>query len=51
MPPDHPLLSLENTVLTPHLGYVTERGFRAMYGQAVEDIAAFLGGTPVRVIE
>jgi phosphoglycerate dehydrogenase-like enzyme len=51
IPPDHPLLSLENTVLTPHLGYVTERGFRAMYGQAVEDIAAFLRGTPVRVIE
>jgi phosphoglycerate dehydrogenase-like enzyme len=51
IPPDHPLLSLENTVLTPHLGYVTERGFRAMYGQAVEDIAAFLQGKPVRVIE
>jgi phosphoglycerate dehydrogenase-like enzyme len=51
IPPDHPLLSLENAVLTPHLGYVTERGFRAMYGQAVEDIAAFLRGKPVRVIE
>ena len=51
MPPDHPLLSLENTVLTPHLGYVSERGFRAMYGQAVEDISAFLCGAPVRIID
>lgn len=51
IPPGHPLLSLENTVLTPHLGYVTERGFRAMYGQAVEDISAFLRGQPLRVID
>jgi phosphoglycerate dehydrogenase-like enzyme len=51
IPPRHPLVSLENTVLTPHLGYVSERGFRSMYGQAVEDIAAFLRGEPIRVIE
>lgn len=47
---DHPLLSLENTVLLPHLGYVSERAFRAMYGEVVEDIAAYRAGRPVRVI-
>ena len=51
LPPDHPLLRLPNTVLTPHLGYVIEEGYRGYYGDAVEDIAAFLAGSPIRVIE
>jgi phosphoglycerate dehydrogenase-like enzyme len=50
LPPDHELLALENAVLLPHLGYVSEAGFRVMYGQVVEDILAFLGGEPVRVV-
>jgi phosphoglycerate dehydrogenase-like enzyme len=50
LPPDHELLALENAVLLPHLGYVSEAGFRVMYGQVVEDILAFLGGEPVRVL-
>lgn len=50
LPPHHPLLALDNTVLAPHLGYVTEPGFRQMYGQVVEDIKGFLDGTPVRLI-
>ena len=45
---DHPLLTLDNTVITPHLGYVTEEGYRLAYGQALEDIRAFLGGTVLR---
>ena len=51
LPLDHPLRSLPNTVLTPHVGYVIEEGYRGYYGDAVEDIAAFLRGSPVRVIE
>jgi phosphoglycerate dehydrogenase-like enzyme len=50
LPRDHPLLALENTVLTPHLGYVSAEGLAEMYGQAVEDLAAYLGGEPIRVI-
>ena len=45
---DHPLLALDNVVLTPHLGYVTEEGYRLAYGHAVEDIRAFLEGTVLR---
>ena len=48
---DDPLLSLENAVLLPHLGYVSEPGFRAMYGEVVQDIAAWMRGAPIRVIE
>jgi len=51
LPPDHPLRRLENVVLTPHLGYVTTENYRLAYGEAVEDIRAFLAGSPVRVIE
>jgi phosphoglycerate dehydrogenase-like enzyme len=50
LPADHPLRRLANTVLTPHLGYVTAENYRLVYGQAVEAIAAYLAGTPVRVI-
>ena len=51
LPAGHPLTTLGNVVLLPHLGYVSEPGFRQMYGQVVEDIAAFLAGTPIRVID
>jgi phosphoglycerate dehydrogenase-like enzyme len=50
LPRDHPLLELPNTVLTPHLGYVSREGLAEMYGQVVEDLAAVLRGEPIRVI-
>jgi D-3-phosphoglycerate dehydrogenase len=48
LPVDHPFRKLDNLVLTPHLGYVTEEGFRSHYGQMVEGIGAWLKGEPVR---
>jgi phosphoglycerate dehydrogenase-like enzyme len=50
LPRDHPLRGLPNTVITPHLGYVTEETYRIFYGQALEDVEAFLRGAPVRVL-
>ena len=50
LPQDHPLRSVPNTVLTPHMGYVTDETYRVFYGDAVENIKAFLNGSPVRVI-
>jgi phosphoglycerate dehydrogenase-like enzyme len=50
LPSGHPLLLLPNTVLTPHLGYVTTETYRIFYGQALEDIHAYLRGAPVRVV-
>ncbi len=47
---DHPLRDLPNTVITPHLGYVTEEGYRIFYGQALEDVKAWLAGQPLRVL-
>ena len=51
LPADHPYRSLKNTLLTPHIGYVTTDGYDFMYGDAVEDIKAFLSGAPVRVVQ
>jgi len=51
LPADHPLRSLDNTVLTPHVGYVTREVYDVFYGDAVEDIAAFKAGSPLRVME
>ena len=51
LPPGHPLLALDNVVLTPHLGFVTAEGYAVFFGQAVEAILAFLDGkTPPRVV-
>jgi phosphoglycerate dehydrogenase-like enzyme len=49
LPADHPLRSLDNVTLTPHLGYVTIETLRAFYGDMPEAIAAFAAGAPIRV--
>jgi phosphoglycerate dehydrogenase-like enzyme len=50
LPVDHPLRRAPNTVLTPHLGYVTEENYRVFFEQTVEAVEAFLAGSPVRVL-
>jgi phosphoglycerate dehydrogenase-like enzyme len=51
LPAGHPLRSAPRTVLTPHLGYVTDDSYRVFYGDAVEDIAACAAGRPVRGVD
>jgi phosphoglycerate dehydrogenase-like enzyme len=50
LPPQHPLRFAPNTVLTPHIGYVTTGTYDVFYRDAVEDIAAWLDGAPVRLL-
>ena len=50
LPENHPLLQLDNTLICPHLGYVTDDSYRAMYAGVIEDIRAFASGEPVRAI-
>ncbi|MBE9605177.1 D-2-hydroxyacid dehydrogenase family protein [Acetobacteraceae bacterium H6797] len=51
LPDDHPLLDAPHTLLTPHLGYVTEENYRAYFEGAVEAVEAFLAGSPIRLIK
>jgi phosphoglycerate dehydrogenase-like enzyme len=48
LPADHPMRTAPRLLATPHLGYVSLANYRTYYGQAVEDIHAFLDGSPVR---
>ncbi|MCV7420312.1 D-2-hydroxyacid dehydrogenase family protein [Mycobacterium yunnanensis] len=50
LPVDDPLRSLPNTLLLPHIGYVTTDAYRVFYRHAVEDIVAFDAGAPLRVL-
>lgn len=47
---DHPLRQLDNVVLTPHLGYVTDGLYRLFYDEIAEDVAAWVRGAPVRIV-
>lgn len=47
---DHPYRHLDSVVATPHIGYVTEENYRLFFGQSLENLEAFLQGTPLRVI-
>jgi D-3-phosphoglycerate dehydrogenase len=50
LPLDHPFRKMDNVVVTPHLGYVSEENYRKQYPDVVEDIRAWLDGKPVRVV-
>ena len=51
LPLDHPFRKMDNVVISPHLGYVSEQNYRKYFPDIVEDIRAWLDGKPVRVIE
>jgi D-3-phosphoglycerate dehydrogenase len=50
LPLDHPYRKLDNVVITPHLGYVSDQNYRIYFPDIVEDIRAWLDKKPVRVI-
>lgn len=50
LPPRHPLLTLDNVLLTPHLGYVTQETYLVFYGQTLENIRSYMDGNPQRVM-
>ena len=50
LPLDHPFRKMDNVVITPHLGYVSEQNYRHYFAGVVDDIRDFLDGKPVRVM-
>jgi phosphoglycerate dehydrogenase-like enzyme len=51
LPAAHPLRTLPNVVITPHIGFVADHTYRIFYGDMVEDIAAWQAGAPIRVLD
>jgi phosphoglycerate dehydrogenase-like enzyme len=50
LPAGHPFRILDNVVVTPHIGYVSEQLFRTAWARMAEDVAAYLAGAPIRVV-
>jgi phosphoglycerate dehydrogenase-like enzyme len=50
LPPDHPLLFTPRTILSPHMGFVSQRSLRTAYAGTVENILAWMAGAPIRVL-
>ena len=51
LPAEHPLRTLPNVTLSPHLGYVNDENYRVFYADTVENVAAWLKGKPIRLLE
>lgn len=46
---DHPFRSLSNVVATPHIGYAVDVALQHFFQQSVENVLAYLRGTPQRI--
>jgi len=51
LPADHPFRTLDNLLATPHIGYVTEDTYKIFYRDTAENIAAYLDGKPIRLLD
>lgn len=50
LPPQHPFRFLPNVIATPHIGFVTKEAYQIFYRETVENITAWLEGTPIRTL-
>ena len=50
LPGDHPLLALDNVVLSPHVAYKTPEAGDAIYEIAVENIVKYYEGNPINIV-
>ncbi len=48
--PSHPLLTMENVVCTPHIGYVTRDEYETQFSDIFDQIVAYAAGAPINVI-
>jgi len=50
LPPGHPLTRLDNVILSPHVGGITQNGVRRALEMAVESLESFAAGNPVYTV-
>ena len=48
--PRHPLLTMDNVVCTPHIGYVTRDEYETQFSDIFDQITAYAAGTPINVV-
>ena len=48
--PAHPLLTMDNVVCTPHIGYVSREEYEIQFTEIFDQIKAFAAGTPTNVV-
>lgn len=48
--PTHPLLTMDNVVCTPHIGYVTRDEFEIQFSDVFDQIVAYGQGRPINVV-
>jgi len=48
--PGHPLLSMDNVVCTPHVGYVTRDDYEIQFSEIFDQIVAYAAGRPVNMV-
>jgi D-3-phosphoglycerate dehydrogenase / 2-oxoglutarate reductase len=48
--PHHPLLGIENAVVTPHIGYVTREEYEIQFSDIFDQIIAYVSGRPINVV-
>lgn len=46
LPEGHKLRKLDNALLSPHIGYISDENYKAFYGQTAENVLAFIEGKP-----
>jgi D-3-phosphoglycerate dehydrogenase len=47
---DNPLLTMDNVVCTPHIGYVTKEEYQTQFTDIFDQIVAYASGTPINVV-
>jgi D-3-phosphoglycerate dehydrogenase len=48
--PRHPLLTMDNVVCTPHIGYVTRDEYEIQFSDIFDQITAYAVGSPINVV-
>jgi len=46
----HPLLSMDNVVCTPHIGYVSRDEYEIQFSDIFDQISAYAAGAPINVV-